>query len=263
MKRLLFSALLAGVASLAPGAIILQEDATPGQVGTQPASLLASFDGAADVQVVTLATMSPTIGADHAGGDGHVLRVGDIGAGGGSFNWAYEAAGTPQTDVAVSAWVFVEWTTRDGTPLERDYLIIARKQTAANPQSAPARNGYMLAITADSSWGGISPNPPNFKPFIMKRSGTNTTLLSSYGVADVTDGWHQVRLEVIGTQIRGYVDGVQVVSATDSEFASGFAGWGYYDDNGSATFPYAAAYDNLLYETITAFTAVDDWSMFN
>jgi len=253
--------LVAAVAAAASGAVILQEDFTSAQNGTLPASLSASYDGGTDVVVVPLATMQPAIGADHTGGDGYVCRVGDLGPGGGGYNWIYPTSAAPQTDVRVAGWVYVDWTTWDPTPLERDYMIMAR-MTNVNPQSSPTRQGYFFLVTANSSWSGITPDPPNFKPFLMKKVGTSHSVIGSYGASDVTTGWHYFELEINGSNLVGKVDGTTVASGTDSSYTSGNVAWGYYDDNGgTSSYPYAAAWDNIIYETTTP-SSTSDWALY-
>jgi pectate lyase len=67
-----------------------------------------------------------------------------------------------------------------------------------------------------------------------KRGGGGPATLDS-APATVTAGtWYTLRLEAFGSTLRGFVDNVEVVSATDTAFGSGRAGLaGYY---GSASF---------------------------
>ncbi|WP_219601820.1 pectate lyase family protein [Nonomuraea indica] len=62
-----------------------------------------------------------------------------------------------------------------------------------------------------------------------KRSGGGPVTLAT-AAATVTPGtWYTVRLEAFGTSLRGFVDGVEVVSAMDATYSSGRAGLaGYY-----------------------------------
>ncbi|MDH2425598.1 hypothetical protein [Sphaerisporangium sp. TRM90804] len=62
-----------------------------------------------------------------------------------------------------------------------------------------------------------------------KRTGGSPVTLAS-APATVTPGtWYTLRLEAFGTTLRGFVNNVQVVSATDTSYASGRAGLaGYY-----------------------------------
>jgi hypothetical protein len=260
-QKLIAVGALVAVASIASATVVLQENFTSAQNGTLPGSLSASYDGGTDVVVVPLATMQPTPPTDHSGGDGYVCRVGDLGTGGGGYNWIFLASPSPQTDVRIAGWVYVDWTTLDGTPQERDYLILGRMQNT-NPQVSVGgtRQGYFFGVTAYSSWTGISPNPTNFRPVLFKKVGGSHTLIQE-GSSDVTTGWHYLELVCNGTSIQGKVDGTTVCSGTDSSYASGNAAWGYYDDNGAASnYPYAAAWDNIIYETLTS--GVNDWALY-
>jgi len=245
-------------------AVIQQNNFTSGENNTLPSNLTASYDPGVDVNVVTIATMSPTPPVDHTGGDGYVLRVGDLGSAGGGFDWAYPEPVNSQTNCKISVWVYVNWSTWDATPLERDYLLMLRL-AAQNPQTAPARNGYLFLITANSSWDLGLINPTNYRPFIMKRVGSTApsyTILGTYGPSDVTTGWHKLAFQAVGSELRGYVDDVLVCAATDTQYTSGSCAFGYYEDNGSATaYPYAAAYDNFLFET-PDFTSVENWNLY-
>ena len=212
--------------------------------------------------VTPYGSVVPAPPADHAGGDGYVLKVGDLGSGGGGFDWAFSNAAAVQTDCKVSAWVYIDWANMDATPTERDYFLTLRQQTNRDPQTAPARQGYIMMITGYSSWDGGLLVPPNFKPFICKRVGTTApsyTVLGSYGTNDVTTGWHFIEFQAVGTDLSLKIDSVTVCSASDSQYASGYSSIGYYDDNGSPNFN-SAAFDNVVYETATA--AVADWSVY-
>jgi hypothetical protein len=255
-KVLLFGLALAGVASIATAQ---SYNFTAAEVNTLPAGLSASYDGGVDAIVVPFGTMSPTIGADHAGGDGHVARIGDLAAGGGGYNWIFPTTQPSIADVRISGWVYVDWETVDGVA-ERDYIQLIRLQNA-DPQvtgsAAGTRQGYFFLVTKDSSWGGLATNPTNKRPFIMKRVGTVHTLIGSEGTTDVNTGWHRFSFEASGTTLTGSIDGSVVATGTDSTYTTG--GWavGYYDDNSAGgTNPYAAAYDNLLVENLAP---VQDW----
>lgn len=246
-------------------AIIQQNDFTSAENGTLPSNLGASYDAGVDVIVTTLASMSPTPPSDHTGGDGYVLRIGDLGTGGGAWNWAYPNPVSSQTDCKISAWVYIDWTTWDATPTERDYVLALRLQSQ-NPQTSPARQGYIFMITANSSWNGGAILPTNYRPFIMKRvgtdSGTSYTVIGPEGTADVTTGWHRLSFQVVGSELKAFVDGVLVSSATDTTYTSGSCAFGYYDDNGSgSSFPYGAAYDDVVFETPT-FSNEKNWNLY-
>lgn len=242
-------------------AVLQQNDFTPAENGTLPSNLAASYDQGTDVIVVPLASMNPAPPVDHPGGDGYVLRVGDIGPGGGAWNWAYPDPGITETNCKVSAWVYVDWTTWDSPPLERDYLLALRMQTQNPNSGATYRQGYMFVIAANSSWTGISPNPTSKRPFIMKRVGTTYTMIGSEGATDIETGWHYVVFEAVGDQLKGYVDGQLVCSGTDTTYTSGYCAIGYYEDNGlTINYPYAAAFDNFSFESVNL--GVDGWMLY-
>jgi len=260
MKKL-FCVLFVCLVSLSFAAIVQQNDFTSGENGTLPSNLGGSYDAGTDVSVQPLASISPAPSGDHAGGDGYALRVGDINTGGGYFNFAFPNPDNDQTDCKVSAWVYIDWTTWDATPLERDYLLCLRQQ-AQDPQTGTYyRQGYMFAITSNSSWAGISPNPTSKRPFIMKRVDATSTLIGTEGSTDVDTGWHKIAFQVVGTELKGFVDDVQVCSGTDSQYASGSCAIGYYEENGATAYPYAAAYDNFIFEN-TPFSGVNDWALY-
>ncbi|MEU8106819.1 pectate lyase [Nonomuraea muscovyensis] len=62
-----------------------------------------------------------------------------------------------------------------------------------------------------------------------KRAGGGPVTLASATAAVTPGTWYTLRLEAFGTSLRGFVDGVEVVSATDAAYSSGRAGLaGYY-----------------------------------
>ncbi|MCC6546665.1 hypothetical protein IT570_05805 [Candidatus Sumerlaeota bacterium] len=265
MKKVFFSLMLVSACTMGQAAVLFQADAAPGEINTLPATVGASFDGGTDVIVVANATQSPTPIGDHSGGDGHSFRVGDINPGGGAFNFAYVATPPVNTDVVVSAWYYIDFTNGlDGTPVERDYIMMARLDTPNPFSTSPfSRQGYYLAVSLASSWPSLGA-PPDRKPYLMKRNNDGTyTQIGSYGVADVTDGWHRLQLVCEGTTIRGYIDGVEVASGTDATYATGTgAAWGFYEDNGSPNFPTAGSIDNLLVESINS-SVNGEWQFYN
>lgn len=57
-----------------------------------------------------------------------------------------------------------------------------------------------------------------------RRTGGAPVTLASAPAGIVTGTWHTLRLEAFGTTLRGFLDGAEVVSATDATYASGRAG---------------------------------------
>jgi len=244
--------------------IVQQDDFTPAQNGTLPSDLLATADGGADVAVLPLASMNPAPVGDHPGGDGYALRDGNLGVA--DFNWAFPNPVSTQTDCKMTIWVYLDWTTGNTpTMAERDYCFILRSQYQdphLNVLPAMRRQGYMLVICINSYWGTIY--PINFRPLMMKRVGNSSSSYTKIGTDatnDVLTGWHKITFQVLGTELKAFVDDVLVCSGTDSTYASGSPGFGYYDGNGSTlTYPYAATYDNFIFESIASST--DNWNLY-
>jgi len=227
---------------------ILQEDFTPAQVGTLPTTLWGEWDSGVDVIVVSLATASVPV--DHTGGDGYIVRLGDINDSGYNFCYSSDTAALV-TDNAVESWVYLSF---DTVTWERDYGVFLR----CTPDPAPSLGGkavyndckgYWFFVTINSSWGSYV--PPNMRAFMLKRTlgTTDWVQIGDTGTSDYTTGWHKLRLEALGSEIKGYVDGNLEVIATDTDYTAGFAGMAYY--NGVLTTPdLVGAFDNFKWERI-------------
>ncbi|ONI84001.1 pectate lyase [Saccharothrix sp. ALI-22-I] len=71
-----------------------------------------------------------------------------------------------------------------------------------------------------------------------KRAGGGLTTLASAPATVTVGTWYTLRLEVFGSTLRGFLDGTQVVTATDTTFASGRIGL--------ASYYAAASFDDVL-----------------
>jgi pectate lyase len=78
---------------------------------------------------------------------------------------------------------------------------------------------------------------------LKKLVGGSSTTLSTASVTVATNTWYTLRIEVSGNTLRGFVNGTQVGSATDNQFAAGRAGL--------ATFNASASFDDVQVETGT------------
>ncbi|KXK59995.1 pectate lyase [Micromonospora rosaria] len=67
-----------------------------------------------------------------------------------------------------------------------------------------------------------------------KRLGGNPQVLATSAATVTTGTWYTLRLEAFGSSLRGFLDGVQVLSATDTSLASGRVG--LYTSYASASF---------------------------
>ncbi|MGC4759281.1 family 16 glycoside hydrolase [Micromonospora trifolii] len=101
--------------------------------------------------------------------------------------------------------------------------VIARAQNSSSY--------YALAVTAS---GGVQ---------LLRRAGGDPVALDSAAGGVTTGSWATLRLEAVGTTLRGYVNGVLVVEATDSAFAAGRAGL--------ATSYASASFDDVRVDTET------------
>jgi hypothetical protein len=152
-------------------------------------------------------------------------------------------------DASVEAWVYLSFDTVN-YPAERDYGLIARCTSGTAQGASATRNGYMFLITSNSSWGTYI--PAYATPFILARVGGAWVKVAE-GTTAVSNGWHKLKIKAVGTQITGYVDGVQACTGTDATFTKGVGGMVYYDDNGSTIlYPYAGAFDNFVFQTETS-----------
>lgn len=257
MKYLWFYvAALLTMGAVGHATIIQQEDFPPSQAGTLPSTMDAQWDAGTDVIVTDLATV--VVPVDHPGGDGYVLRLGDLGAGGGGYNFAFPSdyQTASETDNSVAAWVYFDFPTTN--TLERDYGLIIRCQPDPGGGVYPLRAGYWLLVTNNSSWGSYV--PLNFRAFLLKRVSGAWFQIGTAGVNDYTTGWHRLELVAIGAEVRGYVDGNLECAATDSDYAAGFPVMVRYDDEGVDPDFFAASFDNFLWSKPN--TTVSEWSIY-
>ena len=253
MKKTIVLAMLFSLLTLTVFAtVIIREDFTSANYGALPATLDAQWDAGVDVKVYTRAELGVPV--EHPlGADGYVLGVGDLGEGG--YNFCFSATYTTDayTDGVVEAWAYFDF---EGISLERDYGVFIR--ATADPAGGvyPLRSAYWFFVTANSSWGTYVPT--NGHAFILKRPAGAWVQVGTEGTGTYTTGWHKLRLEVTGTSIKGYVDGVLEVSATDSGHTQGTAGMVFYDDNDVNK---AGAFDNFYWDD-NPLSGIEIWHMY-
>jgi len=120
----------------------------------------------------------------------------------------------PWTDMVITARV--KPTAWNGT--DRLVAVVGRLQNATNYYFATMRSSNRIEI--------------------KKLVDGHSTLLASTPFKVSLDAWRTVRFEIIGANLRLYVDGVLQLSATDSTYASGRAGL--------ATFYATANFDDFV-----------------
>ncbi|MBO4207087.1 DUF1080 domain-containing protein, partial [Micromonospora echinofusca] len=82
--------------------------------------------------------------------------------------------------------------------------VIARAQSSSSY--------YALVVTAS---GGVQ---------LVKRAGGDPVALASAAAGVTTGSWATLKLEAVGSSLRGYVDGTLLVQATDGAYGTGRAG---------------------------------------
>lgn len=233
----------------------ISENFTPAQNGTLPTSLTSDWDAGVDVIVVPLATASVPV--DHTNGDGYVMRVGDMNSGG--WNFAYNSNFTTNNaaDSKTEAWVYFNFS--DAT-VERDYCVFVRgSEGTAHTYGAQAFyndcKGYLLMVTKYSSWGTFY--PPDYKAFILKKSSGSWVQVGSTGTGTYNTGWHKMKITAIGSEIKGYIDDNLEITATDSDYSTGFGGVAYYD--ASDDINSVGAFDNFVWGQVSPVT---EWPVY-
>lgn len=76
-----------------------------------------------------------------------------------------------------------------------------------------------------------------------------------------TDGWHKMRIEAEGTQIRYYLDGQLKVSRTDTTFISGLCGMGFTARLGAYPAQRGAYFDNFKADLLPI-SELRDWAIY-
>lgn len=233
------------LASFAFSAVLQQEDFTPAENGTKPAGIKGEWDADTDLIVIPIASANPAVAADHTGGDGYVLQVGDVGAG--AYNFAWPSSYTPQTYSEAECWVYFNF---DGVTAERDYIMIIHgSENVSESYYYNGRPGYWLMVTVNSSWGTYT--PPDKTAFLLKRATDDSAWVIPVldeGTGTYDTGWHKMRLEITSSgEIKGYIDDVLEVSATDTDYTSGFPVMAFYDNGTDNTV--AGAFDNFVWSS--------------
>jgi hypothetical protein len=127
--------------------------------------------------------------------------------------WRMSAAGDPAwTDVAVEARV--KWPTGVTTTGAALAAVAARYQDAT-----------------DFYWAGVGLSSPGAEAvFIRKRQGMMSSYLAMMTPPTPTAGtWHTVKLQVVGSTLIMFLDGVQMLTANDTTFTVGKIAVGSYN----------------------------------
>jgi len=174
------------------------------------------------------------------GGDGKALFLTDsINTGQGIYDTV--SVGRPEhSDYFVEADVYFRYQPSYGT-YER-YGIFARDDGFGGFDETFEGAGNCYAMTWDSDDGYLR---------CGKSVDGTLTDLSPSQIYVQASGWHKLRIECEGSNIRYYLDGVLKASVTDTTFASGSCGMGYTSHIGTSYPPARGAYfDNFSADLI-------------
>ena len=112
-----------------------------------------------------------------------------------------------------------------GAPTDDQIVRVrARLDTFASPDGAQERwFGVMARRTDDRNFYFLSLRSSNFASLRKIVDGVTTTL-GTVPLSVVPATWYSLRLEAVGDQLRGYVDGKLLIEATDDSLPRGTAG---------------------------------------
>ena len=136
--------------------------------------------------------------------------------------WNQRASGTnhvfAQSSVAGSARAVI------GVPTDDQSIDVrARPTTFAGTGTGDRWFGVMARYVDDSNYYYLSLRNTNAVSLRKVANGAITEL-GTYSLPITLGTWQRLRIEAVGTQIRGYVNGVLVAEATDSTHARGATG---------------------------------------
>jgi hypothetical protein len=199
------------------GAPVLDADDTALAIGR--AALLTSRSSAEFDNVVA----SPTPAT--------LLYAHDFTTSGGPTDlWTFTGTGLWRTTSSGSNFVFaqssVAGVTRAviGVPTDDQSVDVrARPTTFAGIGGGDRWFGVMARYVDDANYYYLSLRSTNTVS-LRKLTNGAITVLGTYSLPVTLGNWYQLRIEAVGTQIRGYVNGFLVAEATDTTHARGAAG---------------------------------------
>jgi len=101
--------------------------------------------------------------------------------------------------------------------------VRARATTFADSGTGDRWFGVMARYVDDANYYYLTLRSTNTVSLRKVANGT-ITVLGTYSLPITLGTWYRLRIEAVGTQIRGYVNGVLVAEATDSTHARGTGG---------------------------------------
>ncbi|MCA8965206.1 MAG: hypothetical protein KDC48_09975 [Planctomycetes bacterium] len=149
-------------------------------------------------------------------GDGTALRVMDPAGGTESLRIGAVTA----VDVGVQADLLCEYRPQLAADGFERVGVFVRDQAAGAFDGTLSQQGACYALTWDGHDGRVQ--------LLRCQGGVRTDLLSA-PVYRTGTAWRRLRLEVQGSALRAFVDGVLVGSAVDTTFATGECGVGFHE----------------------------------
>jgi len=136
--------------------------------------------------------------------------------------WRQRASGSnfvfSQSSVASTARAVI------GVPTDDQSIDVrARPTTFAGTGNGDRWFGVMARYVDDSNYYYLTLRNTN-SASLRKLTNGAITELGTYSLPITLGSWYRLRLEAVGTQIRGYVNGFLVAEATDATHARGAAG---------------------------------------
>jgi hypothetical protein len=151
-------------------------------------------------------------------------------SGGPTDLWSFTGIGLWHQRASGSNFVFAQSSVAGaaraviGVPTDDQSVDVrARPSTFAGTGSGERWFGVMARYVDDSNYYYLSLRSTNTVSLRRIRNGAITTL-GNYSLPITVGTWYRLRLEAVGTQIRGYVNGVLVAEATDATHPRGAAG---------------------------------------
>ena len=150
----------------------------------------------------------------------------------GSGQWQLQSGAFGQNSIGGDARALI------GTPTDDQIVQASVRPTAYAPPSGTQErwSGLMARYTNDSNYYYLSMRSGNTISLRKVYLGGITTLASA-PLAVNLNAAHTLRLEAVGNQLRGYVDGALAVQATDGSITSGSVGL--------VTYKSAASFDDF------------------
>ncbi len=130
---------------------------------------------------------------------------------------------------------------RAGSTLWTNYSVQAR----VKPLGFNGSNRFVALIArAQSNTNYYYLGLSNTNQLLLRKlAGGSTTTLASKALTVTTGTWYTLRIDVVGAQLWGYVNGALELTATDGQFSSG--------NIGGATFYSSAAFDDFTVTSLS------------